>query len=965
MARIISYNCNSIRNNSEIVKSLLLNTDILFLQELMLEKRDIGILNDFDNNFRNVAYVNDRECEGICEGRPSKGVAIFWRTCLSPFVSPLIINDYLIGLIVETKDSKVLLLNVYLPCDLQTTDSLEEYKCSLANLEVVIRENNVNQIILAGDFNADPGKGRFWKLLMEFVKILSLQVLTDLFPNDTFTYLCPSRNSTSWLDHIICSKEMKDKILDVSVNYETVLYDHFPLSFFLNVILDVPLVNDKEVLLKEFVNWNKMSVADKILISNFIDEEINNMKILDDEAFFCFDLKCNNPSHKTALNELFLKMKSILLRSTEEFRFINEGKFKVVPGWNEYVKKFHEIARKRFLIWKENGRPRDGKIYDDMKLSRSDFKTALNNCKANDKTIRNRKLLSNLKNKNYKEFWSDVHSTTTHNDPHITDIDGLHNNDLIANMFSNKYRRIFNVSSDGNKFVKCTNISERKRVEILLRFSKEDIKICIKSLRETVGFDKIHSNHLKFHSELLHLFVAKLFTSFVVHNFLPSALIKGVITPIVKNKLGNLSSSDNYRPIMNSSVFLKLFEYCLLAKIEPYVMLNDRQHGFRKAHSTATACYTLKETIFNYTQSRSCVYACFLDISKAFDTVDHSLMIHKLYKLGVPDCLVKIIEYWYNNQFVNVRFKNSFSKEWKIGNGVRQGGVLSGTLFNIYIDSLLNKIASTNIGCKLGIINANIIAYADDIVLLAPSANALRILMNLANTCASELHLSFNYEKTKVMIFRHHRLKYQFNLSNCFHINGMPIEIVPSIKYLGYVITDKLDYAEDFSRVKSKFYADFNVILRHFHFADKDVKVFLFKQYCLQFYGCELWFGLKRPSQELKQFAVGYHKAVKKLLGLSMHESNHFACQEASLLLFNHLVNKIQISALYRFMKTPCNIVHKSNVFLNVSSVFLENVRKILSDEYDILSFYENDIDAIFSRIQYKQNHELQMRETW
>ena len=254
----------------------------------MLEKRDIGILNDFDNNFRNVAYVNDRECEGICEGRPSKGVAIFWRTCLSPFVSPLIINDYLIGLIVETKDSKVLLLNVYLPCDLQTTDSLEEYKCSLANLEVVIRENNVNQIILAGDFNADPGKGRFWKLLMEFVKILSLQVLTDIFPNDTFTFICPSRNSTSWLDHIICSKEMKDKILDVSVNYETVLYDHFPLSFFLNVILDVPLVNDKEVLLKEFVNWNKMSVADKILISNFIDEEINNMKILDDEAFFLF-----------------------------------------------------------------------------------------------------------------------------------------------------------------------------------------------------------------------------------------------------------------------------------------------------------------------------------------------------------------------------------------------------------------------------------------------------------------------------------------------------------------------------------------------------------------------------------------------------------------------------------------------------------------------------------------------------
>ena len=162
-------------------------------------------------------------------------------------------------------------------------------------------------------------------------------------------------------------------------------------------------------------------------------------------------------------------------------------------------------------------------------------------------------------------------------------------------------------------------------------------------------------------------------------------MIKGIITPIVKNKFGNLCSSDNYRPIMNSSVFLKLFEYCLLLKIEPYIKLNDRQHGFRKSYSTATACFMLRETILNYTQSHSSVYSCFLDISKAFDTVDHSILIYELHKRGVPACLVNIIEYWYDNQFVNVKFNDSLSQEWKIGNGVRQGGVLSGLLFSIYI----------------------------------------------------------------------------------------------------------------------------------------------------------------------------------------------------------------------------------------------------------------------------------------
>ena len=110
---------------------------------------------------------------------------------------------------------------------------------------------------------------------------------------------------------------------------------------------------------------------------------------------------------------------------------------------------------------------------------------------------------------------------------------------------------------------------------------------------------------------------------------------------------------------------------------------------------------------------------------------------------------------------------------------------------------------------------------------------------------------------------------------------------------------------------------------------------------------------------------MGYHKAIKKILGISIHESNHFACQETKLFLFNHLMNKIKIGAFYRIMMKPCKIISKASVFLKISSVLAENVRKILFEEYDISSFYDNDIDAIFSRIQFKQNHENQMRVTW
>ena len=88
-----------------------------------------------------------------------------------------------------------------------------------------------------------------------------------------------------------------------------------------------------------------------------------------------------------------------------------------------------------------------------------------------------------------------------------------------------------------------------------------------------------------------------LFFSFIVHNYIPVNMLSGVITSIIKDKLRNLGVSDNYRPVMSSSVFLKVLEYCILHKIEPNIKINDRQHGFRANHSTTTACLLLKETI--------------------------------------------------------------------------------------------------------------------------------------------------------------------------------------------------------------------------------------------------------------------------------------------------------------------------------------------------------------------------------
>ena len=138
----------------------------------------------------------------------------------------------------------------------------------------------------------------------------------------------------------------------------------------------------------------------------------------------------------------------------------------------------------------------------------------------------------------------------------------------------------------------------------------------------------------------------------------------------------------------------------------------------------------------------------------------------------------------------------------------------------------------------------------------------------------------------------------------------------------------------------------------------------MLRQYYLQIYGAELWFG-GSGSSSLKQFAVGYHKAIKKIIGVSYHEGNHYSCQEANMLTFEHYINSIKISFIFRLFLSPCNFMKKVFGFLSVSSVCFKEMFALAMRKYDIDDLMSNDLDAIYSRICFVQNHENQMRLGW
>ena len=99
--------------------------------------------------------------------------------------------------------------------------------------------------MIVGDFNADPLKGRFWKELEVFCSNLSLCVIDRTLPGDSFTYLCPSKNSTSWLDHVLCTQGMVNIVSQVFIDYKSSIYDHFPVFFMLDLYLNSYVLDDK------------------------------------------------------------------------------------------------------------------------------------------------------------------------------------------------------------------------------------------------------------------------------------------------------------------------------------------------------------------------------------------------------------------------------------------------------------------------------------------------------------------------------------------------------------------------------------------------------------------------------------------------------------------------------------------------------------------------------------------------
>ena len=138
--------------------------------------------------------------------------------------------------------------------------------------------------------------------------------------------------------------------------------------------------------------------------------------------------------------------------------------------------------------------------------------------------------------------------------------------------------------------------------------------------------------------------------------------MKTAIVPIIKNKTGDTSDKNNYRPIALVTATSKLFESCLLEILQMYLITHDHQFGFKTKHSADICIFTVKSIIKYYTGHNTPVYTCFLDASKAFDRVNHWTLFTKLIYSGISLLIVCILVFWYQTQQLCIKWGGSTSR---------------------------------------------------------------------------------------------------------------------------------------------------------------------------------------------------------------------------------------------------------------------------------------------------------------
>ena len=354
--------------------------------------------------------------------------------------------------------------------------------------------------------------------------------------------------------------------------------------------------------------------------------------------------------------------------------------------------------------------------------------------------------------------------------------------------------------------------------------------------KKSTRADEISSFFVRKLASVLSSYLCFLFSFAFEFGIFPNCFEIARVVPIYK--AGFKKEVTNYRPISLLTCFSKILEKLIQNKLLKFCQKNNifynRQFDFRKNHSTIQAINDFVSQCYDNLNCKKDTCLILLDIRKAFDIVNHNILLNKLNPYGIRGVANDLLHSYLSNRTQFVDISDSISSTRLVANGVPQGSILGPILFLIFINDLANALKTSP---QL---------FADDACLLISDTS----LDGLERFCNSELllvcewmtsnRLALNPYKTQTLLISHRKINSKtFSLA----INSILINITSTAKYLGRKIDSTLSFTNQINKIEAKISTALGILFRLQHFAPKQILISVY--YSLVYphlcYGVIVW----------------------------------------------------------------------------------------------------------------------------
>ena len=406
----------------------------------------------------------------------------------------------------------------------------------------------------------------------------------------------------------------------------------------------------------------------------------------------------------------------------------------------------------------------------------------------------------------------------------------------MSNVLAQQYKSVFSTPRSESPEVTHEREAENPDPLVDIELTEEDLVRSAGRLSTSsaAGPDGIAALLLKKCITALRVPLTILWKESLGQNVIPPQMKMGTITPIFKG--GARSEPQNYRPVTLTSHIIKLFERVIAEKIMKYMedkgLFNSRQHGFRKNRSCLSQLLQHYQKLLDILEDKNVADVIYLDFSKAFDKVDHYILLQKLERIGIKGRLLQWIKNFLTNRTQVVAVDGFLSQIEGVTSGVPQGTVLGPLLFLVHIGDIDSTLQF-----------ASASSFADD----------TRIMMRVrsredCDRLQQDLEAVYQWARTNNMTFNENKFEHiRYGSGDCIENytgpDGANIRICNQVKDLGVIISDDAKFEDQINAVVKTARQRVGWIMRVFETRERTAMLTLYRSLVLPLieYCCQLW----------------------------------------------------------------------------------------------------------------------------